>query len=225
MLPGQRRIEASAARALAGLTAMEGHFADALVLLERDRGILEDLGLKVAAAGATEIAGLIHMLAGEPVAAERELRRGYEAFERMGELASLSTLAAMLAQALYAQGRDEEALRLTETSEASAAAEDLHTQVQWRAARAKVLARAGRTEEAEALAREAVELGGRTDFLVMRGNAALDLAEVLLLAGRADESVAAAREALALYERKGASAAVAAARRMLPPRGRRASRV
>lgn len=225
MLPGQRRIEASAARALAGLTAMEGNFADALVLLERDREILEDLGLKVAAAGAKEIAGLVHMLAGDPVAAERELRRGYEAFERMGELASLSTLAAMLAQALYAQGRDEEALRLTETSEGSAAVEDLHTQVQWRAARAKVLARAGQTEEAVALAREAVALGGRTDFLVMRGNAALDLAEVLLLAGRTDESVAAAREALALYERKGASAAVAAARRMLPPRERRASRI
>jgi len=225
MLPGQRRIEASAARALAGLTAMEGRFDEALGLLERDREILEDLGLRVAAASAAEIAGSVQLLRGDPVAAERELRRGYEAFEKMGELANLSTLAAMLAQALYAQGRDEEALRLTETSEASAAAEDLHTQVQWRAARAKVLARAGQTEEAVALAREAVELGGRTDFLVMRGNAALDLAEVLLLAGRADESVAAARDALALYERKGASAAVAAARRMLPPRGRRASRV
>ena len=224
-LPGQRRVEASATRALAGLTAMEGRFADALVLLERDREILEDMGLKVAAAGATEIAGLVHMLAGEPVAAERELRRGYEAFERMGELSNLSTLAAMLAQALYAQGRDEEALRLTETSESSAAEDDLHTQVQWRAARAKVLARAGLLDEALALASEAVELGGRTDFLVMRGNAALDLAEVLLLAGRADESVAAARDAIALYERKGASAAVAAARRLLPPRGRRASRV
>jgi predicted ATPase/DNA-binding SARP family transcriptional activator len=224
-LPGQRRVEASATRALAGLTAMEGRFAEALVLLERDREILEDMGLKVAAAGATEIAGLVHMLAGEPVAAERELRRGYEAFERMGELSNLSTLAAMLAQALYAQGRDEEALRLTETSESSAAEEDLHTQVQWRAARAKVLARAGQLDEAVVLASEAVGLGGRTDFLVMRGNAALDLAEVLLLAGRADDSVAAAQDAVALYERKGASAAVAAARRLLPPRGRRASRV
>ena len=224
MLPGQRRIEASATRALAGLSAMDGRFDEALSLLERDREILEDLGLRVAAASAAEIAGSVQLLRGDPVAAERELRRGYEAFEKMGELANLSTLAAMLAQALYAQNRDEEALRLTETSEASAAEEDLHTQVQWRAARAKVLARAGQLGEAVALAREAVELGGRTDFLVMRGNAALDLAEVLLLAGRADESVAAAREALALYESKGASAAVAAARRMLPPRGRRVPR-
>ncbi len=226
MLPGQRRIEASAARALAGLSAMAGRFDEALGLLERDREILEDLGLRVAAASAAEIAGSVELLRGDPVAAERELRRGYEAFEKMGELANLSTLAAMLAQALYAQGRDEEALRLTETSEAAAAEEDLHTQVQWRAARAKVLARAGQLEEAVALARGAVELGGRTDFLVMRGNAALDLAEVLLLAGRADESVAAAREAVALYERKGASQAVTAARRLMGrrgPSGRRSS--
>ncbi len=66
LLPGQRRIEASAARALAGLAAMEGHFADALVLLERDREILEDLGLRVAAASAAEIAGSVQLLRRRP---------------------------------------------------------------------------------------------------------------------------------------------------------------
>ncbi len=205
-LPAQRRVTASALRATAGLAAMEGRFEDALAMLAEDRAILEDLGLRVAAAGASEIAGTVHLLAGDAEAAERELRHGYEAFERMGEQAALSTLAAMLAQALYAQGRDDEALAFTAIGEESAAPDDLHTQVQWRGARAKLLARAGGAGEAERLAREGVALADRTDFLVMRGNAVLDLGEVLLALGRGDEAAAAGDEALALYDRKGATA-------------------
>ena len=205
-LPAQRRVTASALRATAGLAAMEGRFADALTMLTEDRAILEDLGLRVAAAGASEIAGTVHLLAGDAESAERELRHGYEAFERMGEQAALSTLAAMLAQALYAQGRDAEALAFTAIAEESAAPDDLHTQVQWRGARAKLLARADDGGEAERLAREGVALADRTDFLVMRGNAVLDLGEVLLALGRGEEAAAAGDEALALYDRKGATA-------------------
>jgi DNA-binding SARP family transcriptional activator len=223
-LPAQRRVAASALRAMAGLTAMDGEFGLSLELLGRDRAILDDLGLRVAAAGASEIAGLVHMLAGDPETAEQELRRGYDSFERMGERANLSTLAAMLAQALYAQGRDDEAFELTRVSEEAAARDDLHTQVQWRGARAKLLARSGHGEQAEALAREAVDLADRTDFLVMKGNAALDLAEVLLLDGREADAKAPGKAALDLYGRKGATASAVQAERVLASSSGRRSR-
>ena len=77
----------------------------------------------------------------------------------------LSTSAAMLAQAIYAQGRTDEAERFCDVSERTAAADDLWTQVLWRSVRGKILARQGRVEEGAALAREAVRLIERTDLL------------------------------------------------------------
>ena len=115
----------------------------------------------------------------------------------------LATTAAMLAQALYEQGRYEEAGAQCDVSEAAAPHEDFVTHAMWRGVRAKLLARAGRREAAEALARDALGLIERTDLLTHHGDALLDLADVLGLAGRADEAGEAARGALGLYERKG----------------------
>jgi DNA-binding SARP family transcriptional activator len=208
--PRQQRVKALAYRALAGLVAMEGRFDEARDLLERDRAIIEDVGLAVAAAVASEIWGILEMLAGEAEAAERRLREGYEILEAMGEKSGLSTLAAMLAHAVYEQGRYDEAFDFTRISEEAAPEEDRSANVYWLAARAKVLARRGRPEEGESLARSALGLAEATDFLNMHGHALMDLGEVLRLAGRAGEAAGAVAEALRLYERKGN--AVAAAR-------------
>ena len=72
-----------------------------------------------------------------------------------------------------------------------------------RAGRAKLLARRGDLDEAEALAREAVALAAETEFVDLRGDSLLALAEVLRLAGRTDEAAEAMRQALALWEAKG----------------------
>jgi tetratricopeptide (TPR) repeat protein len=143
------------------------------------------------------------MLAGNPGEAAQRLRLGYERLEQMGEKAMLATTAAMLAEALYAQERFREAARFCAVGEATAAAGDLLTQVIWREVQAKLLARRGKVEEAEALAREAVSLAAQTDLLTREGDALLDLAEVLRTAGRDEEADAAAREALDRYARKG----------------------
>jgi Flp pilus assembly protein TadD len=66
-----------------------------------------------------------------------------------------------------------------------------------------VLARRGRLEGAEELAREAVSLAERTDFLVYRGDALVDLAHILQDAGRTDDAAAAAAGGLQLHEQKG----------------------
>jgi hypothetical protein len=211
----QRRIRASALRGLAGLKAMEGDFDEARALIERHRALLQDLGLSVTAAHASETYGIVEMLADDPAGAERELRRGYETLDRLGAEMNVSPLAALLAQALYAQERDEEALRFSELSEQAAQPDDLFAHVQWRAARAKALARMTNAEGAEALAREAVALAERTDFLIVHGDALMDLAEVLRLTDRADQSVAIVEQALRLYEQKGNTVSAARARALL----------
>jgi tetratricopeptide (TPR) repeat protein len=143
------------------------------------------------------------MLAGDHAAAEASLRAGSDALTQMGEQAFLSTTAAFLARAVFAQGRVEEAEELAQRSAKLAATGDLLTQVLWRGVQARVLARRGRLEGAEELASEAVSLAERTDFLVYRGDALVDLAHILQDAGRTDEAAAAAAGALQLHEQKG----------------------
>jgi tetratricopeptide (TPR) repeat protein len=156
-------------------------------------------------------AGYIELLAGDAAAAERELRPACEGTERVGELGFLSSIVPLLIDALLAQGSDEEALQLTERwrPERLTVPEDADAQAGWRRVRAKVMARRGELEEAERLAREAVEIASRTDFLDDHADALADLGEVLRLSGRGEESAAARQEALRLYEQKGNIAAAA----------------
>jgi DNA-binding SARP family transcriptional activator len=197
---GQKRVTASALRALAALKAMAGEFDESRALLRRFASIVDDLGLRVTAASAAETYAVVELLAGDPRAAERELRLGYERLERMGETSTSVNLAALLAQALHAQGDDAEAVAVTEVVPAD---DDVSAQVHLRAARAKALASVGRLEEAEALGRDAVARASTTDFLVMCADALSDLAEVLRRARRPSEAAALAEEALDLYVRKG----------------------
>ena len=64
-------------------------------------------------------------------------------------------------------------------------------------------ARRGELDEAEAVAREAVALAAEAEFVDLRGDSLLALAEVLRLAGRKGEAAEAMRQALALWEAKG----------------------
>jgi hypothetical protein len=185
-------LSATAARAVAALLAMAGDFDGARERVERDRTIVADLGLPVIAAHAVEVYGLVELLAGDPAAAERELRPAYEAVAAIGEL-SAPTLAAMLARAVAEQGRPDEARELVETSRRAAPEDDLTTQAQLRLAGALATGDDG-------LAREAVELAERTDFLNLRADA---LAVLARLTG-GDTSAAAE-----LYRRKGNAAALA----------------
>jgi predicted ATPase/DNA-binding SARP family transcriptional activator len=190
------RVTASTFRALAGLTAMEGRFDEARTYLALCRAILEDLGLKVTAASASETAAIVELLAGDPAAAEREARSGYEQLEQMGETSNSADLAAILAHALHAQGELAEALRASEIGERAAAPGDLSPQVQWRTARAKVLAARRRKLDAERLAREAVSLAAESDFLGLRADALMTLAAIV----RERRVI---EDALRLYEQKG----------------------
>jgi class 3 adenylate cyclase/tetratricopeptide (TPR) repeat protein len=204
-----RQVEVHFLRTRAHLEAMRGRFKTARDAITQAKELAEDLGLEVLHARIALQAGPIELLAGDPAAAERELRPAFEALERMGNWGHLVSIAPRLADALYLQGRDEEALRLTEFG-LFAVPEDADAQISWRRVQAKVIARGGDTEKGKRLARDATARAAGTDYLDDHANAAADLAEVLRLAGRPEESAATVQEAIRLYEQKGNIAAAAA---------------
>jgi tetratricopeptide (TPR) repeat protein len=143
------------------------------------------------------------MLADQPAAAEEELRRACATLEEMGEKGFLATRLGCLAEAIYAQGRYEEAEHMSEIAErASTDFDDVDAQFRWRAVRAKTLARRGELQEAEQLARDAADLISHSDWLNIRAGMQLDLAEVLSAAGKRSEAIGAIEQAVELYEQK-----------------------
>ena len=213
---GDRKVEAISLRSLAHMHAMQGDFESARDEYRRARGMLEELGWTFIAALGSIVSGPVEMLAGDPVAAEAELRRDYETLDRLGDRNYISTVAAYLAEALYRQGRYDESGTFAAFSADVAAPDDLATQVLWRGVSAKLLARQGQLEEAERLAREAVELSRREDDPIDdQANALMDLGQVLRMAGKHDEAALVGAEALGLYEQKGNLVSAATAREFL----------
>ena len=200
---GRLLVEAAGRAGIAFADAMQGGTADARRQISASRSILKDLGQRLNY-GVTSIdEGWIELLAGDAEAAERVMREGFELLESIGETGFLSTLASLLAEAIYMQERYEEAERFSEVSEQNAAPEDLASQAGWRSTRATVLAQRGEAAKAEDLAREAVDIARSTDYLNMHAGLLLSLADVLAVGGRAAESIPIIEEACALYERKG----------------------
>jgi class 3 adenylate cyclase/tetratricopeptide (TPR) repeat protein len=212
---GDRRTEGLVLGSLARLYALRGEFARAREAYRRARQTLEDLGPNVLAASLSLDSHAVELLAGDPVAAENELRRDYEALDRMGEKYLLSTIAGLLAQALCAQGRFEEANRMCSVTASAAAEDDPQSQALWRSVRAKVLARRRDREKALELAQSAVDQLRETDALVWQADALVDLAETRLLLDDIVGAREAVSEATRLYELKGSEVAAERARALV----------
>ena len=194
--------KAWASRAVVGFYGMQGRFEEGRELAARANSILEELGRPIELYTLAFWSAPLELLAGDPVAAEREAAWACDGLEAAGEKGFLSTMATLLAEALYAQGRLDEAEAAVQRSREVATSDDFNAQAAWRASQAKILARRGELEEAERLAREAIEIIDRSDELSHQGDFRVGLAEVLQLAGRTDESIPVLEEALARYEQK-----------------------
>jgi tetratricopeptide (TPR) repeat protein len=188
---------------LAVLHAMQGRFEQARELYRRGQRIIAELGPSLTVAAASLESSRVEMLAGDPAAAERELRRDYSTLEAVNERYYRSSIACLLGHTLWALGRFDEASTFIDIAQHLADPDDVFTQVFWRTGRAKLWARAGRGSDAITLGREAIEMASSSDDIEQRADALSDLAEVVRLAGRMDEEEPLLREALALYERKG----------------------
>jgi tetratricopeptide (TPR) repeat protein len=201
-LGGHRRAQALVLDHLAAIRAMRGELDAAQGLIADSRALLAELGVSMHTAVSHDEA-LVALASGDAPRAEAALRAGYERLAEMGEKALLAETAAMLAHALYEQGRYAEAWELTQEAEAAADSDDLSAQMGWRTTRARLLARRGNTAEAERLSEEAVELAARTDWLSDHAGALLARGEVLRASGAAEAGARAIRDAITLYERKG----------------------
>jgi tetratricopeptide (TPR) repeat protein len=166
------------------LYAHVGRVADAWAAIDRSQSIFASFGAGLALAESAVPASAVGLIVGDPVAAERYARQGYEAFRAMGERGVyVVDLAGLLADALYVQGRFDEAQQLIDQADAEPSPTSVSST---RLTKAKLLARRGRFAAAR-------QLVGQAEALKTR-------AEVERLAGAPDQAAASLRAALHIYE-------------------------
>jgi tetratricopeptide (TPR) repeat protein len=200
---GDRSAEAVLVGTLAVLRAMEGAFEDARSLYRRGQAIADELGAGLSSDSSSIDSSRVELLAGDLKAAERELRRDYEALAAIDETYFRSTIAANLAKVLWLAQDADGALHFSEIAEQIGDADDVLTQVPWRSARARVLASRGEVDRARKLATEAVDLAAATPQTHLRAEALVELADVLAAIGDHESAGPPLREALTLFEQKG----------------------
>jgi tetratricopeptide (TPR) repeat protein len=209
-------IQGIATGNLAELEAMRGRFDEARSLCADAKAVLEERGRVLHLAGVALYSGPVEFLAGEPEAAERELRWAYDILERIGERGAISLVTAYLARALVLQRRFDEAKEFAELSRDAGTPFRVLKGVVWRAAYAQALAGMGEHDRAADVAREAIASADRTDYLNLRGDALVAYADVLKRYG--DSAwIEPMRRAAELYEAKGNVVSAARIRRVLQP--------
>ena len=201
---GNPLLEANVLASLGGLYAMRGLFDEARAATRRAENTYLELGLRLAFAGLTQVAGPVELLAGDPEAAEEVIRRGYDILHEIG---ASGDSGALLAEALYEQGKYDDAEAIAAAAAEQTSSSDVAPRVLIQGVQAKLAAQGGR--DGEEAAREAVVLAAGTDALNLQADALVNLAETLRLLGREAEASAATVEAARLYERKGNVAALA----------------
>ena len=173
---------------LAQLQAMNGEIDTARRTYQAARTALEDLGRSVLASSVSLNSWRVEMLARDPAAAERELRRDHAALEAMGERYLLSTVAGALAMTLILQGRLDEAEPFAAQSEELATADDVESQALWRGARARLAARRGEVAKARSHALAAVAAVGASSSPWIRSGTMLDAADTMGWAGDPEQA-------------------------------------
>jgi len=131
------------------------------------------------------------------------LEEGRANMARRGETGSRSTVEGLLGLAYARVGRNDDALAVTDASQAHSSIDDLASQAYWRAGRALALANMGRLDEAVTLAAEAVAIAAGTDQLNMQGDVLDVQGRVLRLAGRTADAAAAWAASRTSYGLKG----------------------
>jgi ATP/maltotriose-dependent transcriptional regulator MalT len=188
---------------VAQLYAMRGEFDRARSLYRAAHSKLEQLRAGIYALSTSSDTAPVEMLAGDYAAAEQLLRRDFDALGAVGEQYSRSSIAGLLARALEAQGKLDEAAQVVATAEDLSAPDDIDAQVIWRGTKARIVARQGDLSRARALAEEAVRLGEKADTPILAAEAIMDLAAVLRADGQLEAADEALVKALAMAKRKG----------------------
>jgi DNA-binding SARP family transcriptional activator len=212
---GNLVLEANLSGFLAAHEAMSGRFEEARAHIAQSCERLLDLGFKWQLGVQELLGGHIELFAGDPAAAERHMRTARDSFIEIGDRWSLSSVSVDLLRPVYEQGHYDDVLSLIEAVDEVPAPADREWQIKRRGVHSRLLAREGRIEEAERLAREGVAIAAESDQLWFHADLLVDLADVLRMAGRPGEAAGAASGALRLYERKGIVPSAARARALV----------
>jgi len=212
---GDQLAEAVMLQQLACLYAYAGRFGAARDARARGRAIFLRSGAKRTLAVVSIHSGMIELTAGDAAAAERELARGHEALSAIGDRRYGSMITSLLAEALYAQGRLDEAWQMTEETAQLAPADDVEPQARYRAVRARILARRGQHQAAARLCDEAVALIRPTSRAALLAEMLIGQAEISRLAGAPARSALILRQALQIYQQRGAAPLADRVRSML----------
>ncbi len=195
-------VQGLTAHVRAHMRARLGEFDGAFEGVNAWRRHIRELGQEAMYARTGVCAWDVCLWAQDWVGGEEVLRESYEMLDRMGMKLHLSTVAAHLGEAVFCQGRLDEAERCSVESENLGAGDDLYNEMMWRRLRAKVLGARGDLAGAGALARQAVDSAAGVGFLDDTALTLLDLSRILGAAGD-PEARSAATEALRVFERKG----------------------
>lgn len=190
------------------MLCLQGRFAEAREALVRATAQMAERGRPMLSSEAHEVAGNVALLAGDLAEAVRSLQLAYDEKMAAGDRAGASTTATAVAEAHLAAHDLDAAWSFATSARETSSADDIASQGRSRAIQARVLSGRGQHAEAEELAREAVTIMGRTDYLALHADALVHLAHVLHAAGKADEALAASRQAAELYAQKRATVLV-----------------
>ena len=200
---GDAWAEADLLKPLCVLYAYVGRVGEARAAIDRSQSIFAGFGAKLALAESAIPAALVGLIIGDPVAAEHYARDGYQAFRAMGDRGGLvADLPVLLADALYAQGRFDEAWQMIDQAYAEPSPATIGAP--W-LTKAKLLARRGQFAAARRLVGQAEALLSPTSAPLEQADVIEAKAEVERLAGAPEQSAACLRAALQIYEGRGAT--------------------
>lgn len=187
----------------AQLARLDGRFDDARSSIQRAVDSFRALGIHELEAICEQDLGLTELSAGCPAAAVAPLRRSDSIMAKLGNRSLRSKTQALLADCYERLGDREAASAAAELAEALSAPQDTTTYAMTHSVRARLALGEAEKDAAEKWARSAVELSLPTDYVVIQGNAELELAHVLSTFGQTDDAAAEAAKALDLFQSKG----------------------
>jgi len=176
---------------------------------ERWQDVLDRHGLAWFAATHGLSIALVEISVGKAEAAERRLREAREFLAAIGNIWWVTLADEFLCEAVRAQDRPREFLRLADAFEAAVPLTDRGTLIRRQVLLARTQLLRGSTVEAETAARRSLKLVEPTDMVLDHANALLVLAEVLDARDLRVDAATARSEAIAKLRAKGHLAAVA----------------
>jgi class 3 adenylate cyclase len=182
---------------------LHGHFADAHELTQRAVDGFTGLGMHPMAAGCVQQLAQVELSEGQTIAARESLLQCDAILAEHGERPQRATTQALLARVHGLLGATELSREALALSEQLSAPEDAINFAITHGVRARLALAEDDPVSAERWARRAVEHALRTDFLGLRAEAKLGLAQVLRAIGQSTQAQVEAREALSLFAAKG----------------------